>query len=244
MKKIFALSLIMSLFITSGCSLDNNANNIDKNKDDSSTIVDDKNNNTLDEKDNMIRTIINYNEVSLPHHMSAEIKESYGFEEQMTMNVYPGHPKFAGQITIGDYVTGEQFMLTLEEFRNCSFSIVVNYNDEKSNVAVKNIDYSSEAYNITSSEVFEGEIYKGSVINYSKLHSFDLDIESMNSKSKGFVNIEMNITLLNGNMMVFSKETIYYSIAKDKIVFGLSQNPIAYPDDEGVYSYGWTYSQK
>lgn len=30
MKKIFALSLIMSLFITSGCSLDNNANILTK----------------------------------------------------------------------------------------------------------------------------------------------------------------------------------------------------------------------
>ncbi len=184
-----------------------------------------------------VKTVLNgFGAASLPHYISAEItKRCYVAEGSVAAKVFIGHPTFRDTVAFSD------FLLSKEELQNCSFSIVVNYNGKKSATVVNNIDYIDAAYKVSIRDIYDGEVYKGSNVNYSKYHSISLDLNKMTSVSYGFVNIELYITLSDGTQSVVTDTTLYYSVVDGEIVFGLRSNPAAHEGDEGVITHGWTY---
>ncbi len=247
MKKILLCLMIVSLLFISGCnivnpSLNNSGNGTTKNGGNGTT----KNggNNTTDVvNDEMVRTVLNGGGLaapSLPHYVSTEIvKRCLISNEFVSANVYLGHPMFRDSVAFSDFV------LDMSELQNCLFSIVVNYNGEKRVTVIENVNYVDTLYKVTTTDLYdENEIFKGSIVNYSKYHSVNLDIASMIGVSYGYVNIELQIQLPDGTKSVVMSDTVYYSVTDTEIVFGLVSNPIAHEGDPGIITIGWTYEEK
>ncbi len=187
--------------------------------------------------DGMVRTVLDmFGAPSLPHSISAEInKRCLISAGTTTANVYLGHPKFY------DNVAFSEFNLSVEEAQNCTFSIVVNYNGEKSVTVAENIDYISSAYNMTTSDLYDGNEYKGTLVHYSKYHAIDLDVTSMTGVSYGYLNLELHMTQSDGAKTIVMSDILYYSVVDAEVVFGLCENPVLHEGEQGVITNGWTY---
>ena len=189
----------------------------------------------------MVRTVLNgggYAAPSLPHYFSTEVvKRCLISDNVVSANVYLGHPTFRNSVAFSD------FTLDMDELQNCSFFIAINYNGEKSVTVVEAVDYASTSYKVTSTDLYdEGEVYKGTVVNYSKYHKVNLDLSSMVGVPYGYVNIELHIELPDGTQTLVMDDTLYYSVTDTEIVFGLVSNPIAHEGDDGIITHGWTYA--
>lgn len=223
----------------SGCntinpSLNNSCNDTTENGGNGTTDVVD---------DGMVRTVLNDGgqwTPSLPHYVSTEIiKRCSISDEFVSAKIYLGHPMFRDSVAFSDFV------LEMSELQDCLFSIVVNYNGENRVTVTDNINYIDELYKITTTHLYdENEVYKGSVVNYSKYHSVNLDIASMMGVPYGYVNIELQIHLPDGTESVVMSNTIYYSVTETEVIFGLVSNPIAHEGDPGIITNGWTYEEK
>ncbi len=193
--------------------------------------------------DGMVRTVLNgggFGSPSLPHYVSTEIVERCLIsDEVVSANVFLGHPIFRDSVAFSD------FSLDIDTLQNCSFSIVINYNGEKSVTVVEDVDYMDASYNITTIDLYDdGDVYKGTVVNYSKYHKVNLDLNSMIGVSDGYVHVELHIELPDGTQSIVMSDTLYYSVTDTEIVFGLVSNPIAHEGDKGVITNGWTYEEK
>lgn len=247
MKKILICLMIVSLLFISGCntinpSLNNSGNGTTENGGNGTT-ENGGNGTTEIVGDGMVRTVLNGGGLassSLPHYVSTEIiKRCSISDEFVPANIYLGHPMFRDSVVFSDFV------LEMSELQDCSFSIVVNYNGENRVTVMDNINYIDELYKITTIDLYdENEVYKGSVVNYSKYHSVNLDIASMMGVPYGYVNIELQIQLPDGTESVVMSNTVYYSVTETEVVFGLVSNPIAHEGDPGIITNGWTYEEK
>lgn len=240
--------MLVALLFISGCNLDNSSL-----KDHSgNAITDVGGNGTTDVggngttdvgDDGMVRTVLNGSgngASSLPHYVSIEIIERCLIsDEVVSANVFLGHPIFRDSVAFSD------FSLDIDILQNCSFSIVVNYNGEKSITAVEDVDYMDASYNITTTDLYnEVEVYKGTVVNYSKYHQVNLNLNSIIGVSDGYLNVELHIELPDGTQHIVMSDTLYYSVTDTEVVFGLVSNPIAHEGDKGVITNGWTYVNK
>ena len=192
--------------------------------------------------DGMVRTVLNgggQGAASLPHYVSTEVvKRCLISNETVSANIYLGHATFRNSVAFSDFV------LDVSELQNCSFSIIANYNGATNVVLVENVNYTDELYKITTTDLYdENEVYKGSVVNYSKYHSVNLDIASMMGVPYGYVNIELHLQLPDGTESVVVSDTVYYSVTETEIVFGLVSNPIAHEGDPGIITNGWVYQE-
>ena len=182
--------------------------------------------------DGMVRTVLNgggQGAPSLPYYVSTEIvKRCLIADGTVNANIYLGHD---GWIE--------------DELKNCTFSIVAYYNSGKNYVEVANgIDYSSNMYDVTIKDLWDGDDYKGYVVNYSQFEEIELDISSMLGVSYGYIIIELRITLPDGSQAGVMSDSVYYSVTDTEIVFGLVSNPIAHEGDPGIITHGWTYEKK
>ena len=182
--------------------------------------------------DGMVRTVINgggQGAPSLPYYVSTEIVKCCLIADgTVNANIYLGHD---GWIK--------------DELKNCTFSIVAYYNNGKNYVEVANgIDYSSNMYDVTIKDLWDGDDYKGYVVNYSQFEEIELDISSMLGVSYGYMIIELRITLPDGSQAGVMSDSVYYSVTDTEIVFGLVSNPIAHEGDPGIITHGWTYEKK
>ena len=182
--------------------------------------------------DGMVRTVLNgggQGAPSLPYYVSTEIvKRCLIADGTVNANIYLGHD---GWIE--------------DELKNCTFSIVAYYNNGKNYVEVSNgIDYSSNMYDVTIKDLWDGDDYKGYVVNYSQFEEIELDISSMLGVSYGYIIIELRITLPDGSQAGVMSDSVYYSVTDTEIVFGLVSNPIAHEGDPGIITHGWTYEKK
>ena len=182
--------------------------------------------------DGMVRTVLNgggQGAPSLPYYVSTEIvKRCLIADGTVNANIYLGHD---GWIE--------------DELKNCTFSIVAYYNNGKNYVEVADgIDYSSNLYDVTIKDLWDGNDYKGYVVNYSQFEEIELDISSMLGVSYGYIIIELRITLPDGSQAGVMSDSVYYSVTDTEIVFGLVSNPIAHEGDPGIITHGWTYEKK
>ena len=255
MKKLPVFLMIVSLLFMSGCniidpSLDRDGNGATESDGKGTTENDGNGTFGSDGKgtieavdDGMVRTVLNgggMGAVSLPHFVSTEIGKrcliSDGF---VSANVYLGHLPFRGSVAFSD------FALDMSDLQNCSFSIIADYNGNQRVTVMENVDYTDALYNVTTTALFdENEVYKGSVVNYSKYHNIDLDIASLVGVFYGYVNIELQIQLPDGTRSVVTSDTLYYSVTDTEIVFGLVSDPVAHEGDPGIVTHGWTYEKK
>ena len=182
--------------------------------------------------DGMVRTILNgggFGAPSLPYYVSTEVaKRCLIADGTVNANIYLGHD--------GGFK---------DELKNCTYSIVVYYNNGKNYVEVANgIDYSSNLYDVTIKDLWDGDDYKGCVVNYSQFEEIELDISSMLGVSYGYIIIELRITLPDGSQAGVMSDSVYYSVTDTEIVFGLVSNPIAHEGDKGIITHGWAYEGK
>lgn len=182
--------------------------------------------------DGMVRTILNgggFGAPSLPYYVSTEVaKRCLIADGTVNANIYLGHD--------GGFK---------DELKNCTYSIVAYYNNGKNYVEVANgIDYSSNLYDVTIKDLWDGDDYKGCVVNYSQFEGIELDISSMLGVSYGYIIIELRITLPDGSQAGVMSDSVYYSVTDTEIVFGLVSNPIAHEGDKGIITHGWTYEGK
>lgn len=236
MKKLLITILMVFMVFVSGCNVNNNLPQ-SGNKGDQ-TITDNSGDKTDDTGDNMVRTVLEGQaEVSLPHYISAEIERSFLIDTTISTNVYLGHPKFT------DSVNFSEFTLGLDDLQGCSFSIVFNYNGSNNIVAMENVDYLDSEYSITISDLYNEDEYSGTVVNYSKYHKINLDFDLMKDVSYGFINIELHIKLADATQSIVTSTTLYYSVAENEVIFGLSENPVLNEGETGAITNGWTYTK-
>lgn len=208
-------------------------NNTDDNSNDNSNTTENGGNGTTNVvEDGMVRTVLNggsQGAPSLPYYVSTEIvKRCLIADGTVNANIYLGHD---GWIE--------------DELKNYTFSIVAYYNNGKNYVEVANgIDYSSNMYDVTIKDLWDGDDYKGYVVNYSQFEEIQLDISSMLGVSYGYIIIELRITLPDGSQAGVMSDSVYYSVTDTEIVFGLVSNPIAHEGDPGIITHGWTYEKK
>ena len=196
--------------------------------------------------DGMVRTVLNgggQGAPSLPYYVSTEIvKRCLIADGTVNANIYLGHDRWFDDLV---YFTELESPLTKDELKNCTFSIVAYYNNGKNYVEVANgIDYSSNMYDVTIKDLWDGDDYKGYVVNYSQFEEIELDISSMLGVSYGYIIIELRITLPDGSQAGVMSDSVYYSVTDTEIVFGLVSNPIAHEGDPGIITHGWTYEKK
>lgn len=255
MKKLLICLMIVSLLFISGCNIIDPSLNRDGNRasesDGKGTTENDGNGTfgsdgkgTIEAVDDgMVRTVLDgggMGAVSLPHYVSTEIGKRWLISDGfVSANVYLGHPPFRGSVAFSD------FALDMSELQNCSFSIIADYNGNQRVTVMENVNYTDALYNVTTTALFdENEVYKGSVVNYSKYHNIDLDIASLVGVTYGYVNIELQIQLPDGTTSVVTSDILYYSVTDTEIVFGLVSDPVAHEGDPGIITHGWTYEKK
>ena len=214
-------------------NLNDNSDNNSNNNANNDTNNNNGGNGTTDVVDDgMVRTVLNgggQGAPSLPYYVSTEIvKRCLIADGTVNANIYLGHD---GWIK--------------DELKNCTFSIVAYYNNGKNYVEVANgIDYSSNLYDVTIKDLWDGNDYNGYVVNYSQFEEIELDISSMLGVSYGYIIIELRITLPDGSQAGVMSDSVYYSVTDTEIVFGLVSNPIAHEGDKGIITHGWTYEGK
>lgn len=193
--------------------------------------------------DGMVRTVLNgggFGAPSLPYYVSTEIiKRCMISDRTISANIYLGHDWFGDSVVFSDF----DYALSVDDLKDCSFTLVADYNGKKRVVVAENIDYASDLYDVTVRDLWEGDAYKGYVVNYSQFQQIDLDLNSMIGVSYGYVNIELRIQLPDGSQSWVMGDTLYYSVTDTEIVFGLVSNPIAHEGDKGIITKGWEYSK-
>ncbi|MCH5179848.1 MAG: hypothetical protein J1F32_01365 [Erysipelotrichales bacterium] len=192
----------------------------------------DNDNDNDNANDAKIRTVINASEPTLPHFLAAEVDKNVSIEnEYLDINVFIGHDFFKNEVTFSEFV------LTKQELENYEFVLVFNYNNDFFDIVENNIDYLNSDYNITHT------INNGiEVVNFHKVHNLALSKEKMIDKNYGFVNVELYLTPLNSDeKYIVSAATIYYSITKNDIIFGLKENPVLHEGESGSVSSGWNF---
>ena len=192
----------------------------------------------------MVRTVLDGGGLggpSLPYYVSTEIvKRCLISDGTVSAKIFLGHDRWFSDLV---YFTELDRPLSIEELKDCTFSLVAYYNSGTNYVEIaNNIDYSSELYDVTIQDQWVGEDYNGYVVNYSKFVDVDFDISSMVGVSYGYVIIGLRITLPDGSQAGVMSDSVYYSVTDTEIVFGLVSNPIAHEGDEGIITHGWTYA--
>ena len=247
MKKLLICIMIVSLLFISGCnivnpSLNNSGNGTTENGG-NGTIENGGNGTTNVVDDGIVRTVLNgggQGAPSLPYYISTEIvKRCLIADGTVNAKIYLGHDGWFDDLV---YFTELERPLTMVELKNCTFSIVAYYNNGKNYVEVADgIDYSSNLYDVTTKDLWDGNDYNGYVVNYSQFEEVELDIGSMLGVSYGYIIIELRITLPDGSQAGVMSDSVYYSVTDTELVFGLVSNPIAHEGDKGVITNGWTY---
>ena len=192
------------------------------------------------DKDNIIRTILNsFGAPSLPHYVSAETAKYHSVtDELIDVNVYLGHPNF----NMFNDIPFSDFVLSKEDLENYAFSIVVNYNNEQTAKVLDDVDYINSAYNITTSDLYEDDIYMGSIVHYRKYHTIGLEAQLLKDKNHGFVDIQLILkSLQDDSEIIVMNTTLYYSVTPEQIIFGLSENPALHEGESGAITCGWEY---
>lgn len=193
--------------------------------------------------DGMVRTVLNgggQGAASLPYYVSTEVvKRCLITDETVNAKIYLGHDGWFDDLV---YFTELERPLTMDELKNCTFSIVAYYNNGKDYVELANgIDYSSNLYDVAITDLWDGNDYNGYVVSYSQFEEIELDIDSMLGVSYGYIIFELRITLPDGSQAGVMSDSVYYSVTDTEIVFGLVSNPIAHEGDPGIITNGWTY---
>ena len=193
--------------------------------------------------DGMVRTVLNgggQGAASLPYYVSTEVvKRCLITDETVNAKIYLGHDGWFDDLV---YFTELERPLTMDELKNCTFSIVAYYNNGKDYVELANgIDYSSNLYDVAITDSWDGNDYNGYVVSYSQFEEIELDIDSMLGVSYGYIIFELRITLPDGSQAGVMSDSVYYSVTDTEIVFGLVSNPIAHEGDPGIITNGWTY---
>lgn len=204
-KKIFISFVMIALLFISGCSLDDPSLN---NQSGSGAIdvggatdvggINDVGGSGITDvvDDGMVRTVLNGGGIgapSLPYYVSTEIVERcFISDRKVNANIYLGHNRWQDDSV---YFSELDHAISKDELKNCSFTLVANYNGEKRIVIADDVDYASDLYDVTIRDMWEGDVYKGSVVNYSKFEQVNFDIASLLGVSYGFVNIELRVKL-------------------------------------------------
>ena len=192
------------------------------------------------DKEYKIRTILNsFGAPSLPHYVSAEIVKYHSVtDESIDVNVFLGHPSF----DIFNVIPFSEFALSKEDLKNYTFGVVINYNNEQAVAVLDDVDYINSAYNITMSDLYEDDIYMGSIVHYSKYHTVGLDVQLLKDKAYGFVDIQLILkSLQDDSDFIVMNTTLYYSVTQEHIIFGLSENPALHEGETGAITCGWEY---
>ena len=194
--------------------------------------------------DGMVRTVLNgggQGAASLPYYVSTEVvKRCLITDGTVKAKIYLGHDRWFGDLV---YFTDLERPLTMDELKECTFSIVAYYNNGKNYVEIADgMDYSSNLYDVSINDLWDGNDYNGCVVSYSQFEQVELDIGSMLGVSYGYIIFELRITLPDGSQAGVMSDSVYYSVTDTEIVFGLVSNPIAHEGDDGIITHGWTYA--
>lgn len=224
MKKKELLLLFSSLLCMTGCG------NVDTPTDSTSKDHPDD----IPHQSQVVRTRIPYSETQLPHFLSLEVEKAVDLDqESFAFSSLFGHTQFMDN----ECVFGE-FLLNLEEASHCSFYLEMNINDEKKIVLQENISYLTDDYLVTVSDSTIDEAYQGTLVTYQKENRYSIDSSQLTYKDKGFFNVSLFIVKDDTNYIVVHS-SIFYRIAEDQIIFGLSENPVLTEKDEGSFGCGW-----
>ena len=191
--------------------------------------------------DGMVRTVLNGGGApSLPYYVSTEIvKHCLISNGVVNANVYLGHAGWFNDLV---YFSDLDRPLTKDELKECSFSLVAEYNGKNRVVLADNLDYAAESYKVKVLDLWDGDDYMGTVVTYSQYKQVDLDIYYMKDVPYGYVNIELRIQTPEGKEAWVMRDTLYYSVTDTEIVFGLVSDPITNEGDVGIITNGWTYN--
>ncbi len=177
---------------------------------------------------------------SLPYFISTEVNKRCLLSEKTTSaNVYLGHLKFNANDVL--LIGSDDFYPSIKEAKNYKFSVAIKYNGQECVTVADNINYLDSSYDVTMKDMYEGEDYKGTIVNYQKYHEIDVDLASMTGVSYGYINIELIVTLPDGTPFVVMSDTLYYSVTDTEIVFGLCENPILHEGEPDSITSGWKY---
>lgn len=174
---------------------------------------------------------------SLPHFVSAETLKFHSVTDTtIDVNVYLGHDFY------NDIIAFSEFVLSKDELKNYTFEIAINYNNEQTAIVLNNVDYANSLYDVKVSDLYEDDVYMGSVVHYNKYHTVSLDTQLLTNKTYGFINVQLMIkSLQDGSESIVMNTTLYYSVTQQQIIFGLRENPVLHEGDDGAITCGWEY---